>query len=67
MNPQQDQILQRLLVESGKEFDLVWGIAPPDSLKGKKGADIRTLLTTALTKAFYAGADAQRERGMRRL
>ncbi len=33
-----------------KEFDLLWGIAPPDSLKGKKGADIKAFLRSQIHK-----------------
>ena len=29
-------------------FQLLWGIAPPDSLKGKKGVEIEQLILDAL-------------------
>ena len=29
-------------------FDLLWGIAPPDSLKGKKGAEIKQFIVEVL-------------------
>ena len=31
-----------------EEFDLLWGIAPPDSLKGRKGEEVKSFLTSSL-------------------
>lgn len=33
-----------------KEFALLWGIAPPSSLKGKKGAEIISFIESTLNK-----------------
>ena len=30
------------------QFDLLWGIAPPDSLKGKKGEDIKNFIQSQI-------------------
>lgn len=38
-----------------EEFRLLWGIAPPDSLKGKKGAEIESFLSSALGAAIREG------------
>ena len=31
-----------------EEFDLLWGIAPPDSLKWRKGEDVKSFITSSL-------------------
>ena len=40
--------------EMRKQFELLWGIAPPESLKGKKGEDIKSHINLTLTSFIEA-------------
>lgn len=65
MTPSQDQVLQRLLKESGEKFHqlFTWERGPNylRNITCDQKREIEDFLTAAITKAFHAGAEAQRE------
>jgi hypothetical protein len=44
----------KLPEEVEKRFDLIWGLAPPDSLKGKKGVELKEWFAQELSLALQA-------------